>query len=229
MSHFEQTHIYNLIQRNCPYYKRFIDDIFLLWNGTLDELTTFLEEINRLRPTIKCDDKYSTSSIEFLDTKVYKFTDGKLHTTLYTKPTDRHSYLHNKSYYPTSCKRSIAYSQTLRIKRICSELSGFEKHTTTLSKKLVDRGYDQRMIDHQINKARQSDRKKQLEPKDKSTKTNKVLAITYNKNLPNLKPEIAPTFQQKPILAFRRNPNLGQLLFKHKLRNNMPIVKKSKK
>ena len=98
------------------------------------------------------------------------------------------------------------------------------------------------MINHQINKARQSDRKKQLEPKDKSTKTNKVLAITYNKNLPNLKkaidnnwhilsinPEIAPTFQQKPILAFRRNPNLGQLLFKHKLRNNMPIVKKVKK
>ena len=98
------------------------------------------------------------------------------------------------------------------------------------------------MTNHQINKARQSDRKKQLEPKDKSTKTNKVIAITYNKNHPNLKkaidnnwhilsinPEIAPTFQQKPILAFRRNPNLGQLLFKHKLRNNMPIVKKVKK
>ena len=242
MSHFEETHIYNLIQRNCPFYKRFIDDIFLLWNGTLDELTTFLEEINRLHPTIKFDAKYSTSSIEFLDTKVYKFTDGKLHTTLYTKPTDRQSYLHNKSYHPTSCKRSIAYSQALRIKRICSEPSEFEKHTTTLSKKLVDREYDQRMINHQINKARQSDRKKQLEPKDKSIKTNKVLAITYNKNLPNLKkaidnnwhilsinPEIAPTFQQKPILAFRRNPNLGQLLFKHKLRNNMPIVKKVKK
>ena len=100
MSHFEETHIYNLIQRNCPFYKRFIDYIFLLWNGTLDELTTFLEEINRLHPTIKFDAKYSTSSIEFLDTKVYKFTDGKLHTTLYTKPTDRQSYLHNKSYHP---------------------------------------------------------------------------------------------------------------------------------
>ena len=173
MSHFEETHIYNLIQRNCPFYRRFIDDIFLLWNGTLDELTTFLEEINRLHPTIKFDAKYSTSSIEFLDTKVYKFTDGKLHTTLYTKPTDRQSYLRNKSYHPTSCKRSIAYSQALRIKRICSEPSEFEKHTTTLSKKLVDRGYDQRMINHQINKARQSDRKKQLEPKTNQLKPTK--------------------------------------------------------
>ena len=107
---------------------------------------------------------------------------------------------------------------------------------------MVYRGYDQWMINHQINKACPIWRKKQLEPKDKSTKTNKVLAITYNKNLPNLKkaidnnwhilsinPEIAPTFQQKPILAFRRNPNLGQLLFKHKLRNNMHFVKKVKK
>ena len=242
LSNFEETNIYELLMNKCPFYKRFIDDIFLLWNGTLDELEKLIEQLNELHPTIKFDAKYSKSSIEFLDTKVYKSSNGKLHTTLYTKPTDRQSYLHNKSYHPSSCKRSIAYSQSLRIKRICSEPSEFERHAKTLSSKLTERGYDPKMIDEQIDKARQSNRDDLLKPKNGSPTPNNILAVTYNKNLPNLKkaiddnwnilsinPEIAPLFQEKPILAFRRNRNLQNLLCKHKLEHDRPVTKKKKK
>ena len=107
MSHFEETHIYPLIANKCPFYKRFIDDIFLLWTGTLDELKVFIEDLNKLHPTIKFDAKYSKTSVEFLDTRVYKSNDGKLQTTLYTKPTDRQSYLHSKSYHSQSCKKVL--------------------------------------------------------------------------------------------------------------------------
>ena len=242
MSYFEETYIYHLLTNKCPFYKRFIDDIFLLWNGTLDELEKFLEQLNKLHPTIKFDAKYSKSSIEFLDTKVYKSTDGKLHTTLYTKPTDRQSYLHNKSYHPNSCKRSIAYSQALRIKRICSEPSEFEEHVKTLSTKLTARGYNPEMIEQQIDKARQCNRDSLLKPKTDHRTAKNILAVTYNKKLPNLKkaiddnwsilainPGIAPLFREKPILAFRRNRNLQNLLCKHKLQNNKPVTNHQKK
>ena len=33
-------------------YKRFLDDIFLVWKGSVPELQTFLEEINNLHPSI---------------------------------------------------------------------------------------------------------------------------------------------------------------------------------
>ena len=217
--------IYNLLTNKCSFYKQFIDDIFLLWNGTLEELEVFLEQLNQIHPSIKFDAKFSKSSIEFLDTKVYKATDGKLHTTLYTKPTDRQSYLHSKSYHPSSCKRSIAYSQALRIKRICSEPSEFEKHVKNLSSKLAERGYKPEVLEEQIEKARKINRNTLLEPTIHQPTTKTILAVTYNKKLPNLKKainnnwdilslnqEIASLFQEKPVLAFPRNRNPKNIL-----------------
>lgn len=237
MSHFEENHIYQLIAGKCPFYKRFIDDIFLLWTGTFDELLIFVEDLNKLHPTIKFDAKHSKTTVEFLDTRIYKSKDGKLQTTLYTKPTDRQSYLHNKSYHPKSCKRSIAYSQALRIKKICSDPTEFEIHAHKLSKKLVERGYTTEVINEEISKARHRSRSELLKPKDAAETGKNILTVTYNKNLPNFKkaiddnwkilsinPELAPIFQDKPILAFRRNPNLRNLLCHHKLKNNKPVI-----
>ena len=98
------------------------------------------------------------------------------------------------------------------------------------------------MIHQQINKARQFQRKDLLSTKDKTPKNNTILAVTYNKNLPNLKkalddnwnilsinPNITLLFTEKTIIAFRRNQNLQQLICKHKLHNNKPIIKKDKK
>ena len=51
---------------------------------------------------------------------VYKDKDTNLQTTLYRKTTDQQSYLHAKSEHPSVSKNSIAYSQTLRVKTICS-------------------------------------------------------------------------------------------------------------
>ena len=242
MNHFEETYIYDLIKYKCNFYKRFIDDIFLIWNGTLDELKAFIEQLNKLHSTIKFDAKYSTNSIEFLDARIYKSINGKLQTTLYTKPTDRQSYLHNKSYHPSSCKRSIAYSQALRIRRICSEDAEFKKHTDQLTEKLVQRGYDKTTIYQQIMKAEKKQRKDLLSTNEKTSKNNTILAVTYNKNLPNLRkaiddnwnilsinPNIAPLLVDKPTIAFRKNKNLQQLICKHKLQNNKPIMKKARK
>ena len=36
MNHFEETYIYPLLTTKCNLYKRYIDDIFLLWQGTLE-------------------------------------------------------------------------------------------------------------------------------------------------------------------------------------------------
>ena len=225
MSHFEETYIYDLIRNKCNFYKRFIDDIFIIWNGTHDELKAFVEQLNKLHPTIKFDAKYLTDSIEFLDTRIYKSTDGKLQTTLYTKPTDRQSYLHSKSYHLSSCKRSIAYSQALRIRRICSDDTEFKKHTDKLTEKLTQRGYEQKTIQQQIKKAELIERKDLLYTKTKTPQNHSILAVTYNKSLPNLRraidnnwnllstnANIASLFADKPIIAFRKNKNLQQLL-----------------
>ena len=67
MNHFEETYIYPLLTTKCNFYKRYIDDIFLLWQGTLEELKLFILQINRLHPTIKFTEEISFNSINFLD------------------------------------------------------------------------------------------------------------------------------------------------------------------
>ena len=88
MNNFEETWIYKLIGKNSNFYKRFIDDIFILWNGTREQLKEFTEQINMLHPTIKFEANYSFNSINFLGTHIFKNKNGKLCTTLHVKPTD---------------------------------------------------------------------------------------------------------------------------------------------
>ena len=108
--------------------------------------------------------------------------------------------------------------------------------------KLIQRGYDPGALEEQIDKARQKSRNSLLIPKPGELTAKTVLAVTYNKKLPNLKkviddnwnilsinPEIAPLFKDKPILAYRRNRNLQNILCKHKLENNLPISRKHRR
>ena len=238
MGNFEEKWIYQLLDNNTKFYKRFIDDIFLVWNGTLDELKIFINKINDLHSTIKFEAKYSFDKIEFLDTEVYKNNEGKLCTTLYKKPTDRQAYLHNKSYHPTSTKKSIVYSQSLRIRRICTEDSEYMKHALNLVQSLKKRGYKEEHCLSIIKDVEKFDRKELLKPKMKHMDNKSTMAITYHKNLPNIKSAwnnnkniltinetISQIFNDSPRIAYKRNPNLHQILNSHKIINNK-LVKK---
>ena len=104
------------------FYKRFIDDIFIIWHGTEEDLKEFMTKINKAHPTIKFTVSYNIAdrSTTFLDTKV-SIKNGKISTTLYRKPTDRVQYLLPDSCHPSHVTSSIPYSLALRIVRICSE------------------------------------------------------------------------------------------------------------
>ena len=48
---------------------RFIDDIFMIWTHTEDELRTFITYLNNIHHTITFTSSYSTTSTSFLDVK----------------------------------------------------------------------------------------------------------------------------------------------------------------
>ena len=56
----------------------------------------------------------------FLDVSVSVDNSGNITTDLYVKPTDTQQYLMATICHPNHTKRSIPYSQALRILRICS-------------------------------------------------------------------------------------------------------------
>ena len=48
MGMFEENYIYHLIQEKCKLYLRYIDDTFLIWAGTPDELNKSILSINKV-------------------------------------------------------------------------------------------------------------------------------------------------------------------------------------
>ena len=105
---------------------RCIDDIFFIWTHGKEYLETFLQELNDFNADLKLTYESNEKKSPFLGLKV-KFNQGKISTDLYIKSTDRHQYPHFTSSHPNHTKRSIVYSQGLRVKRICSEKEEFKR------------------------------------------------------------------------------------------------------
>ena len=106
---------------------RYIDDVFFIWTESEEKLKGFLNRLNDFHPNLKFTHEKSKSSVSFLDVSV-SIVDNKIETDLYCKPTDCHQFLHFNSAHPFHNKKSIVYSQGLRIKRLCSSPVAFEKH-----------------------------------------------------------------------------------------------------
>ena len=96
MAQFEAKHIYPYIHDKALSFLRYISDIFMIWNGTTRELILFTDDRNKKHKNLKLDYKISTKPIEFLDTMVYRDQQQKIQTTIFPKPTDQQTYMHNR-------------------------------------------------------------------------------------------------------------------------------------
>ena len=80
-------------------------------------MRVFLEDLNEFHPNLKFTSDSSDENNAFSDLKV-KLKQGKIETDLQVKSTGRHQYLHYTSSHPEHTKRSMVFSQSLRISRM---------------------------------------------------------------------------------------------------------------
>ena len=142
------------------FYKRFLDDILMIWLGSHKELHCFFKDINTINSSIKftiehtkkqCDPDPDScpcpaqDSIPFLDTSL-SVRSGKISSDLYRKKTDRCQYLLPSSCHPPHCTDNIPYSLALRIQRICTDAGERDQRMSELRDMLLSRGYKRRLI-----------------------------------------------------------------------------------
>ena len=65
---------------------------------------------------------------------------------VYTKPTDSDNYLYYDSAHPQRCKDSILYSQFLKIRRLYTHNSAFDKNIIELCKHFLRRKYPLKLL-----------------------------------------------------------------------------------
>ena len=129
---------------------------------------------------------FHQEKLHFLTQCYTKTKINNIQTTLYRKPTDQQAFLHAKSEHPRSPKRSIPYSQALRLKTICSTSREFDKNCAIIKQKFLDRQYKEEVLDEQIKKVDRIERIELFTCKEKNNKTRIPLSITYNRTLPNI-------------------------------------------
>ena len=134
-------------------WKRFIDDIFLIWTHGKESFLSFIQHLNSFHPTIKFEVTHSNKSVNFLDTTIYITPQNTLQTTLYIKPTDRMPLLHQASHHPNTCKKGLIYSQMLRYRRIITDNKEFLEKAQNLRVALIGRGYKDKDILPHIDRA----------------------------------------------------------------------------
>ena len=95
------------------YFGRYRDDCFSLLKESMEKLESFYNFLNSLIPDLKL-------TIEIGNNLKISIINGQLETTVYSKPTDFHLYLHAKSYHKASFFRGIQKGVALPLRRICS-------------------------------------------------------------------------------------------------------------
>ena len=227
-------------------FKRFLDDIFTIWTGSIEDLERFLVLLNTLHPTIKftatytcpfsCDIEgphdcfcHQSRSINFLDTTV-TIKKGKLVTDLYKKPTDRCQYLLPSSAHPSFVSKNIPYSLALRIVRICSEPETLDRRLSELKQMLLGRDYRPGVINSAIERAKLIPRTKALEKIKKKPTDRVTFVMDFAPQLPSISgiiqsgwrvmardPLMKKVFPEPPMVAWRRPKSIRDKLIKTKV------------
>ena len=208
------------------FWKRFVDSIFFIWTESEASLEKFLEDLNKFHPNLKFTCEKSKDKINFLDV-VIKIKYSRIITDLYWKPTDGHQYLYYDSCDVDHIKRSIIFSQTLRLKRLCSENNDLNVHVEDLKTWFRKREHPHYLTKKQVEKA------PRLTPSDEnnSKKVNGLsLVVTYNPAFKNLLQVIRKNlqlfyadelvrkvFSPAPFASFKSTRNLKSYLVRSKI------------
>ena len=84
---------------------RFSDDIFMVWDHSIESLYSFIDALNSFHPSIKFTYNISTKTLNFLDVTVSKSKNLEFVTNVYVKSTNVHQYVEYSSCHPKSCKK----------------------------------------------------------------------------------------------------------------------------
>ncbi|XP_073510776.1 uncharacterized protein [Phyllobates terribilis] len=125
---------------------RFIDDIFVIWQGSEEDLRSFIDDLNKNSQNIILSSKYDQVSMDFLDLSIYNGKDNTLQTQVYRKPTAVNSLLFADSSHPKPLVNNIPTGEFVRIRRNCSEEETFHEQSKELFQRFRQRGYSRRVL-----------------------------------------------------------------------------------
>ena len=215
---------------------RYIDDIIGIYEGNPADIPQIFNET--VDENIKLTYVIGGDHLEALDLKLKLNANGKITTSLFRKPTDNHQFVHWASHHPPHLKRSLPYSQLIRIKRNCSHDEDFEKEATTLIERFKARKYPARILYEARDRVRNLNRKELLNYNGQKDEEDRITIVTtyqrewashlrnkinehYDRLRHSWRSINNPLPETRPRLAFRTHSNLGSHSGTHYKQGNL--------
>ena len=215
-------------------WKRYIDDIFSLWDTGKHDIELFIEQANSYHPTIKFTAEISNAETTFLDTVVYKGNrfhhQSILDIKTHFKPTETFQYTHFSSSHPPGVKKGFVKGEALRLLRTNSSKTTFEDNIKKFKSRLLARGYPNNLIEKILSDVKFTERSSALKQKDNTPKQILPFVTQYQPSVPNLKhvlmgkwhliqnqPLLREIFKEPPQISFKKGKSLNDMLVRAKI------------
>ena len=215
-------------------WRRYIDDIFSLWDSHEKDVDQFIEQANKFHPTIKFTAEISENEITFLDTVVFKGERFKKESILdiktHYKPTETFQYTHFNSCHPPGVKNGFIKGEAMRLLRTNSSKTSFEESLVKFKQHLRIRGYPKTVIERSLSGVNFADRPSALTQKKKAKERILPFVTTYHPAVNNLKqtlmeqwsliqnqPLLKTIYLKPPIISYKRGKSLKDTLVRSKI------------
>ncbi|KAJ1153242.1 hypothetical protein NDU88_006003 [Pleurodeles waltl] len=165
-------------------WKRYIDDVLLIWTGSKEEAQAFAIWLNGANPFLTFTMNIGGKKLPFLDLLIFE-QDGGLATEVYYKPTDCNNLLQYQSFHPRALRDNFPVGQFLRLRRNCSSVTDYRKHAEKLSTKLHTKDYPTHLINVAKKRARNNNRDQLLQPRAQKPDLDKIVCVTTFNPLSN--------------------------------------------
>lgn len=218
LNDMENTYIlseHNKYANKILFYKRYVDDTFVIFNGNSRQLNLMKNIFNKINNNLQFTlETEIDNKLNFLDLTIEKI-DGKLAFNIYRKPTATNHTIHQTSYHPMNHKLAAYNTMIHRMLSIPLSPDCYNSELNTIKYIATANGYESSMIDRLLNKKRsQSFRRSltNLAPIQRLENSNKsaYTAIEYGHILHStLKNELK---QNNITLASRTTNKLQRLL-----------------
>ena len=200
-------------------WKRYLDDTFSEFNGTVEEAHQLLLFINQLHDTIKFPDSQISDTIDFLDFTIsINNISRRLEFELFIKPSNVGIFLSFESAHPKSVLLSVAENELRRaIKRSNTDL-GKLRGIDKIKKLLLKNGYPTKVVEKCLEKVQ---RPVEKEPHADYIGNKNVLKLQYidEQHRRKLMKELKKydIIQEHTKVVFLPGPKVGELLINSKL------------
>ena len=209
MSHLEKHGKLSAIINRTLFYKRYVDDTFVLCRNKNDA-EQILADLNNVHPNIKFTmEAEANDEISFLDLRLKRLPNVSIKKTIYHRETWSGQYLNFNSYCPIQYKRGLVKTLAYRVRRLCPE-SVLDSELTKVKNTLIESGYPARFIDKHFKVDNTDSTNKELKAEKKqvflnlSYKGDNLLMLTSRR----LRKLVAFTFPAARLMVVHHSKNM---------------------